>query len=159
MENKYNIKPEGAFPIQADGHLPSGEWYYCRARHFGLEVVISPKDDDFWCQENGAVHKFLDFAPDGDGYSEAMKMNGKELWDMAMKIADGNIPENNPLIPQYIDAKVKYNFITKDVHKYITDPKYKDWAYEGGNIGCWDGEEDLFINICQNIIDEYYNSK
>ena len=31
--NKYRIEPNGVCPVQAEGTLPTGEYYYFRSRH------------------------------------------------------------------------------------------------------------------------------
>lgn len=38
--NPYKIDPQGYCPVQAEGYLPSGEWYYFRARHSSWSIEI-----------------------------------------------------------------------------------------------------------------------
>jgi len=161
MENKYNIHAHGAFPIQAEGHLPSGEWYYCIARYYMLEVRISPREKDYWCEDENSVRKYLDFDPDDtqrDDYLADIMFRDTEddLHAMVYAIST-NFKDGHPLIRQDEESHALYHSVTQEVRKYITDPKYKDWKYEGGNVGLWD--KDLFVNICQNLIDEYYEQK
>jgi hypothetical protein len=50
MSNPYNIKPGGNCPVQAEGLLPTGEWYYFRARgcHWSLEIS---NDEEAWARD------------------------------------------------------------------------------------------------------------
>jgi hypothetical protein len=50
--NKYNIKPYGYCPVQAEGCLPTGEFYYFRSRHSTWSVRISKTEESLW--ENSA---------------------------------------------------------------------------------------------------------
>jgi hypothetical protein len=46
FRNPYGLKPYGCAPVQAEGYLPTGEWYYFRARgrQWGIDICQSEKD-------------------------------------------------------------------------------------------------------------------
>jgi len=46
--NKYNIQPHGYCPVQAEGCLPTGEFYYFRSRHTTWSVRISKNEESMW---------------------------------------------------------------------------------------------------------------
>ena len=39
--NKYNVQPYGNCPVQAEGYLPSGEYYYFRARGESWRILVA----------------------------------------------------------------------------------------------------------------------
>ena len=50
FQNPYNLNyPSGNCPVQMEGLLPTGEYYYFRARGSSWRVELFPKEEDFWC--------------------------------------------------------------------------------------------------------------
>ena len=45
--NPYNIQPSGLCPVQADGTLKDGNWYYFRARGTNVSLEIYPSEEAF----------------------------------------------------------------------------------------------------------------
>jgi len=45
--NPYNVKPNGMCPVQAEGILKDGEWYYFRARGSRIAFVICESEEDY----------------------------------------------------------------------------------------------------------------
>lgn len=45
--NPYNVKPGGMCPVQADGILKDGKWYYFRARGTTASLIIHLSEEDF----------------------------------------------------------------------------------------------------------------
>ena len=46
--NTHNIQPYGACPVQAEGYLSSGEYYYFRSRHQSWSVRIAKSEESLW---------------------------------------------------------------------------------------------------------------
>jgi hypothetical protein len=46
--NKYNVQPQGYCPVQAEGYLPGGEFYYFRSRHTTWCVRIAKDEESLW---------------------------------------------------------------------------------------------------------------
>ena len=49
FNNKYNIEmPSGNCPLQIEGQLSTGEYYYFRARGSSWRIEIYKREADFW---------------------------------------------------------------------------------------------------------------
>jgi hypothetical protein len=46
--NPYGIEPYGCFPVQAEGHLATGEFYYFRARGINWRLEICESEKEWW---------------------------------------------------------------------------------------------------------------
>ena len=46
--NKYKVNPYGYCPVQAEGYLPTGEYYYFRSRHETWSVRIAKCESTIW---------------------------------------------------------------------------------------------------------------
>jgi hypothetical protein len=46
--NKYKIEPLGIVPVQAEGKLPTGEYYYFRSRGERWSLSVSDKEEDIF---------------------------------------------------------------------------------------------------------------
>ena len=46
--NPYGIQPFGYCPVQANGHLATGEFYYFRARHARWQLDICESGKAWW---------------------------------------------------------------------------------------------------------------
>lgn len=69
--NKYKIKPYGACPVQAEGTLPTGEYYYFRSRHTSWSIRIAATNDEIWTIDKGWVYtEEIYQEPDGGWISE-----------------------------------------------------------------------------------------
>lgn len=53
--NRYNIKPQGYCPVQAEGQLPTGEYYYFRSRNTSWSVRIARVEKHLWDIDNDKV--------------------------------------------------------------------------------------------------------
>lgn len=62
--NPYNVKPYGYCPVQADGNLPGGEYYYFRSRHTTWSVRIAKCEESIW-NDNAWVYSETKY----DGFS------------------------------------------------------------------------------------------
>ena len=45
---RSKVDPQGYCPVQAEGHLPTGEYYYFRSRHTSWSVRISKTEAELW---------------------------------------------------------------------------------------------------------------
>lgn len=46
--NTYGVKPYGCCPVQAEGKLPTGEYYYFRSRHESWSLRIGETKETMW---------------------------------------------------------------------------------------------------------------
>jgi hypothetical protein len=56
--NKYNINPQGAFPVQAWGTLPTGEYYYFRSRGTGWSVRLVKNEKDLYDVDTASIFHY-----------------------------------------------------------------------------------------------------
>lgn len=54
--NKYKIKPSGYCPVQAEGTLPTGEYYYFRSRHSTWSIRIAKTEKEIWEKDKNWVY-------------------------------------------------------------------------------------------------------
>lgn len=47
MNNPFKLDPLGFAPLQGNGHLPTGEYYYIRSRA-STSIEISETEQDWW---------------------------------------------------------------------------------------------------------------
>jgi hypothetical protein len=61
--NPYDLKiPTGYCPVQVDGYLNTGEWYYFRSRYNRWYVMIA-KSEKHW-EDNDLIFGYEDFFDD-----------------------------------------------------------------------------------------------
>jgi len=46
--NTYDVRPYGYCPVQAEGYLPTGAYYYFRARHTSWSLRIGKNAEKVW---------------------------------------------------------------------------------------------------------------
>ena len=50
FQNPYKLnQASGQAPVQIEGNLSTGEYYYFRARGSSWRVELYPTEEDFWC--------------------------------------------------------------------------------------------------------------
>ena len=94
MRNKNNVKPFGNCPVQAEGILPAGEYYYFRARYNTVSLDIA-KTSSLW-----AKGKLL-WTISGD-YGKTPYAAGWMPEEKAIKLA-------NRMIGKYLRIKIDIN--------------------------------------------------
>lgn len=79
--NKYKIKPYGYCPVQAEGYLPTGEYYYFRSRHETWSVRIAKCELTIWNKDAWIYteEKYEPFAGGWIGKLEAVKNFNKAI--------------------------------------------------------------------------------
>ena len=45
--NPYNVQPDGLCPVQAEGILKDGNWYYFRARGTNISLIVHLSEEDY----------------------------------------------------------------------------------------------------------------
>jgi hypothetical protein len=60
--NPFNVQPSGVCPVQAEGTLPTGEFYYFRARGSRWSLDVSATEKDWWRRKMIFRHHVTDYA-------------------------------------------------------------------------------------------------
>jgi hypothetical protein len=50
--NPYEIKPSGMCPVQAEGILKDGKYYYFRSRGTDVRIIIAESEDEYFKNNN-----------------------------------------------------------------------------------------------------------
>jgi hypothetical protein len=59
--NPYKIKPHGLCPVQADGILKDGKYYYFRARGTDVRIIIAETEEEYFENEKVLFERSLKY--------------------------------------------------------------------------------------------------
>jgi hypothetical protein len=84
FQNPYKIQmPSGNCPVQSEGLLPTGEWYYFRARGSRWSLQIAKTEEDWWSDERGEKLLFNHQVPDYCQWPEAGYLSKRKCIKLA----------------------------------------------------------------------------
>ncbi|OGV41731.1 MAG: hypothetical protein A2X48_14055 [Lentisphaerae bacterium GWF2_49_21] len=76
IKNKYGVNPFGNCPVQAKGTLPTGEYYYFRARYNTISLEIA-RSQSYWAKDKLLWNTSCDYGK--EQYEAGWMPNGKVI--------------------------------------------------------------------------------
>ena len=86
FQNPYKLNyPSGHAPVQIEGNLSTGEYYYFRSRGSKWSLEIYPEEEDFWCGRQKQLFNYSEKYGETFEASWLLKREAIEFATLAIK--------------------------------------------------------------------------